>query len=145
VIKELKSNIGEGIEPERGPWCYVCGDWLPWWEHEDGCYTKEIYFADYFGFDEREHPAVSKALKKRIVQMYGRKCFACGRTLTVGEITIDHIVARSLGGTGDQVNLQVLCNKCNNAKGDTWVEEKGAVLHFPMRPVPSDAYEGVTW
>ncbi len=123
----------------------MCGGWLPWWEDEDGCYTKEVDFSDYFGFWDKEHPSASKAMRKRIIQMYGRKCFACGRELTIDEITIDHIVARSRGGTGDQVNLQVLCEKCNNVKGDTLVEKKEAVLHFPMRPVPSDAYEGVIW
>ena len=123
----------------------MCGGWLPWWEDEDGCYTKEVDFSDYFGFLDKEHPSASKAMRKRIIRMYGRKCFACGRELTVDEITIDHIVARSQSGTGDQVNLQVLCEKCNTVKGNTVVEEKEAVLHFPMRPVPSDAYEGVTW
>lgn len=145
VIEELKTDISAGVGPVQGPWCFVCGRWLPWWEDEDGCYTKEVDFADYFGFEEKESPVVSKAMRKRIVQMYGRKCFACGRTLTADEITIDHIVARSRGGAGDEVNLQVLCKECNNAKGDTLVEEKEAILHFPMRPVPSDAYEGVTW
>lgn len=145
VIEELKTDISAGVGEERGPWCFACGGWLPWWEDEDGCYTKEVDFADYFGFEEKEHPTVRKAMRKRIIQTYGRKCFACGQTLAADEITIDHIVARSRGGAGDQVNLQVLCKECNRAKDDTPVEEKEAVLHFPMRPIPSDAYEGVTW
>lgn len=145
VVEKLKVDIGEGIEPERGPWCYVCGDWLPWWENEEGCYTKEVEFAEYFGFEKKEHPDVRRAMRKLIIGMYERECFACGQKLSDDEITIDHIVARSRGGTGDQVNLQVLCEKCNNSKGDTPAKGKDAVLHFPMRPVPSDAYEGVTW
>lgn len=145
VIEKLKADIDAGVEPERGPWCFVCGERLPWWEIEDGCYTKEIDFADYFRFEGKEHPSVRKAMRNRIVKMYGRKCFACGRTLSDGEITIDHIVARSHGGTGDQVNLQVLCEACNSSKGDSAAEMKEAILHFPMRPVPSDAYEDVTW
>lgn len=145
VIEELKDDISEGVEEERGPWCFVCGNWLPWWEDEDGCYTKEVHFADYFGFEEKAHPDVRKAMKRRLIQMYGRKCFACGQTLTTDDLTIDHIVARSQGGTGDQVNLQVLCKECNSAKADIPVEGREAVLHFLMRPVPSDAYEGVTW
>jgi 5-methylcytosine-specific restriction endonuclease McrA len=141
----LKTEIDDGVGSERGPWCFVCGEWLPWWESEEGCYTKEVDFADYFAFEEKEHPAVRRTMRKHILQMYGRKCFACGKTLSDDEITIDHIVARSRGGTGDQANLQVLCGECNRTKGDTMVEESEAVLHFPMRPVPSDAYEGVTW
>ena len=84
-------------------------------------------------------------MKKRIAQMYGRKCFACGRVLTRDEFTIDHIIARSRGGSGDQINLQLLCQKCNNVKDNKVATEKELILHFPMRPVPSDAYEGVTW
>lgn len=145
VIEKLQIDIDEGIEPERGPWCYVCGDWLPWWENEEGCYTKEVEFTDYFSFEEKEHPDVRKWMKKRIIEMYGRKCFSCNKILSDDEITIDHIVARSRGGTGNQFNLQVLCEKCNNSKGDKAAVDKKAILHFPMRPVPSDDYEGVTW
>lgn len=145
VIEKLKNDISEGVEPERGPWCFICGEWIPWWENEEGCYTKEVEFADYFGFVEKENPSVPKAMRKRVVGMYGRKCFACGKALSKDEITVDHIVARSRDGTGDQVNLQVLCKKCNSSKDDTVAVDKEAVLHFPTRPVPSDAYEGVTW
>jgi len=145
VIEKLKDDIDAGIEPERGPWCHVCGEWLPWWEIEDGCYTKIVDFADYFWFEEKEQPSVRKRMRDRITKMYGRKCFACGRTLSDSEITIDHIVARSRGGKGDQVNLQVLYEVCNKEKGDSEAEVKEAILHFPTRPVPSDAYEGVTW
>jgi len=145
VIDQLKEEIEEGISEERGPLCHYCNRWLPWWEDDDGCHTETIEFADYFGFEDKESPAVSKALRKRIVKMYGRKCFACGQKLTTDEITVDHIVARSNAGTGEQINLQVLCQRCNNAKGNIQVQEREAVLHFPMRPVPSDAYEGVTW
>jgi 5-methylcytosine-specific restriction endonuclease McrA len=145
VIAELRADVSEGIGEERGPWCHECGTWLPWWEEEGGCFTKEVDFADYFGFREKENPAVSKEMRKRIIKMYGRKCFACGRKLATNGITIDHIVARSKGGTGDQINLQLLCKNCNNAKSNTQVQQKEAILHFPVRPVPSDAYEGVTW
>ncbi len=145
VIEKLKNDIGEGVGPERGPWCFICGEWIPWWDSEEGCFTEEVEFAEYFGFIERQNHSVSKAMRKSVVEIYGRKCFACGRALSKREITIDHIVARSCGGTGDQINLQVLCEKCNSSKGSTSAVHKKAVLHFPMRPVPSDAYEGVTW
>jgi hypothetical protein len=145
TIEKLKTDIMEGVESERGPWCFICGEWIPWWEKEGGCYTKEVEFAEYFGLVEKENPSISKSMRKRIVGMYGRKCFACGRALSKDEITVDHIVARSLGGSGDQVNLQVLCERCNGSKGDIVAVDKEAVLHFPMRPVPSEAYEDVTW
>lgn len=145
VVDKLKEDIDEGVGPERGPWCFVCHEWIPWWKNDEGCYIKEVDFAEYFGFQEKEEPSISKATKKRIVRMYGSRCFSCGRTLSKEEITIDHIVACLNGGTGDQVNLQILCSKCNSTKGNAVATERESVLHFPMRPVPSDAYEGVTW
>lgn len=32
-------------------------------------------------------------------------------------LTLDHIVPKSLGGTVDDSNLQILCDRCNRAKG----------------------------
>ncbi|MBI2866403.1 MAG: HNH endonuclease [Chloroflexi bacterium] len=145
VIQELKEELGEGITEERGPWCYYCHRWLPYWDDEEGCFSQQLEFTDYFGFHEKEGPAISKAMRQQIAQTYGKKCFSCGVDLKADEITIDHIVPRSLGGTGGQINLQVLCSACNNAKSSLLPETVVAVLHFPMRPVPSDAYEGVTW
>jgi len=145
VLDQLEKEIAEGVGSERGPFCHYCGIWLPYWEYEDGCFTQSIPFEDYFGFKDIEHTAVSKALRKRIAELYGQKCFSCGRKLKKAEITIDHIVDRVHGGTSELVNIQLLCDQCNNSKGDVLAQEKRAALHFPMRPVPSDAYEGVTW
>ena len=38
-------------------------------------------------------------------------------------MTIDHIVAQSLGGTDHIENLQLLCNACNSTKS-TWSQEE---------------------
>lgn len=42
-----------------------------------------------------------------------RICVTCG---TRDNLTIDHILARSLGGTNAFANLQILCDPCNFAK-----------------------------
>lgn len=41
-------------------------------------------------------------------------CVQCGAT---DALTLDHILARSLGGTNHRSNLQILCCLCNKAKG----------------------------
>ena len=54
------------------------------------------------------------ALKKRLPQV----CVYCGSTQN---LTLDHILARMLGGSNRFSNLQMLCFKCNNnkAKGES--------------------------
>jgi len=43
-------------------------------------------------------------------------CVECGAE---SDLTTDHIVPRSKGGTNDPSNLRVLCRPCNSSKGAT--------------------------
>ncbi|GEM_PF-5141750 len=45
-----------------------------------------------------------------------RECALCGRPLTPETVTIDHTVARALGGADSPDNLQAVCQRCNNLK-----------------------------
>jgi 5-methylcytosine-specific restriction endonuclease McrA len=54
-------------------------------------------------------------------------CLACGR---VSELTADHVVPLSKGGTNSVSNIQPLCRPCNNAKYTQEIDyrfDKGAV------------------
>lgn len=60
----------------------------------------------------------------RRVALYLRaelRCAACGwtaRTLRRGaRLSIDHLVAHSLGGDNADANLVILCGSCNSSKG----------------------------
>jgi 5-methylcytosine-specific restriction endonuclease McrA len=44
----------------------------------------------------------------------GAACVHCGAD---EDLTIDHIIPVAAGGTDDPANLQVLCRRCNSAKG----------------------------
>jgi 5-methylcytosine-specific restriction endonuclease McrA len=49
-----------------------------------------------------------------LLEFYGRACLACG----AGEdLSVDHIVPLSLGGSNAITNVQPLCETCNNVKG----------------------------
>jgi 5-methylcytosine-specific restriction endonuclease McrA len=43
----------------------------------------------------------------------GHRCVACGSS---ENLTVDHILARALGGSDALWNLQTLCGPCNTAK-----------------------------
>lgn len=46
------------------------------------------------------------------------KCNGCEMLFPFRNMTIDHIIPRSRGGTDDPENLQLLCAACNSMKGN---------------------------
>jgi 5-methylcytosine-specific restriction endonuclease McrA len=105
-----------------------------------------IAFSTYFGLNEvGPKRARGKAFRKWLAGLYGDKCFHCERPLTQEDLTLDHIVARAKGGQSVPSNLQVLCEKCNHRKKDNPVFTLELALDFPLRPAPSDSYEGLVW
>lgn len=44
-------------------------------------------------------------------------CNGCGTHFPFVNLTVDHIIPKSKGGTDHQENLQLLCNYCNSLKG----------------------------
>lgn len=56
----------------------------------------------------------SRTIKKLVFERDGYRCVICG---TWKDLTIDHIVPKSKGGTNDPGNLQTMCRICNSKKG----------------------------
>ena len=56
-----------------------------------------------------------RAQRERVFNRDGRCCAICGTD--EGEMHIDHIIPRKVGGTHDLDNLRVLCKSCNLRKG----------------------------
>ena len=73
--------------------------------------------------------AISDSLKSEILDHDNCRCRACGfkDRLT---LEIDHVKPRSLGGSDDLDNLQVLCSFCNNTKAN--VEIEGLAIREPL-------------
>lgn len=61
---------------------------------------------------------VPGTLRNRVLQEADGRCELCGATKKERPLDIDHIVPRSKGGKNTYDNLQVLCSKCNRAKGN---------------------------
>ena len=57
--------------------------------------------------------------------LYGQQegnCAGCNTHFEARIIEVDHIIARSKGGTDHIENLQLLCASCNRIKGDRGME-----------------------
>lgn len=54
-----------------------------------------------------------------VVGQYGGACLRCG---SQSNITIDHIIPISRGGTHTKDNVQPLCKKCNSSKHDNTID-----------------------
>lgn len=48
-----------------------------------------------------------------LFELYGQRCMKCGET---DDLTVDHVIPRSKGGSDLANNLQVLCRACNSSK-----------------------------
>ena len=63
--------------------------------------------------------------------LYGKQegvCIGCKIMFPFKNMTIDHIVPQSKGGSDHIDNLQLLCNACNSMKGSKSQEEFLAAL-----------------
>ena len=56
--------------------------------------------------------------KKALYGEQGGSCNGCNEHFKPRNLTIDHIIPRSKGGTDHISNLQLLCGYCNPVKGD---------------------------
>ena len=57
---------------------------------------------------------ISHATRKQVFERDKYRCVYCGTHL---DLTIDHIVAESKGGSHELDNFQTLCRSCNSMKG----------------------------
>lgn len=71
--------------------------------------------------------------RKNLLRRDNNTCQYCGKKST--NLTIDHVVPRSRGGTDCWENLVAACVRCNNVKGNRTPEEaKMGLLKKPTRP-----------
>ena len=65
----------------------------------------------------RRRGKISKTKREFIYKRDGYKCVRCGED-DRAELTLDHIVPVSRGGTERNSNLQTMCRHCNGLKAD---------------------------
>lgn len=65
----------------------------------------------------------------------GNRCQYCGRRFSSSELSLDHVVPRSRGGTNTWENIVCACLRCNVRKGGRTPEEAGMhLIRAPVRP-----------
>jgi 5-methylcytosine-specific restriction endonuclease McrA len=68
----------------------------------------------------KEAGKLSKESVDLMFLIFGRNCLKCGNT---NDLTVDHIVPLSRGGSNYIYNLQPLCKRCNSIKGNRNCED----------------------
>lgn len=84
----------------------------------------------------RPRPTV-KLTRREVFRRDAHTCQYCGRT--GGEMTIDHIFPRRLGGRQTWTNVVTACAACNHRKGGRTLEESGMTLLRPPKEPPASA------
>lgn len=73
--------------------------------------------------------------RRAILARDGHTCQYCRRPGRGTQMTVDHVVPRSLGGTATWDNLVAACAPCNRRKGNRRPEDAGMTLvELPARP-----------
>lgn len=55
--------------------------------------------------------------------VFERDGYACRRCSSMEDLSLDHVIPSSRGGSDDESNLQTLCMRCNISKGARLPEE----------------------
>ena len=74
---------------------------------------------------------IMKPARNAIYKRDGHKCQYCGSTKS---LTIDHVLAKSRGGTDTWDNMVACCSSCNTKKGSKTLEQAG--MKLLKKPAP---------
>src|SRR5262245_21767086 len=56
--------------------------------------------------------------RKNILLRHQYTCQYCGKVFDPSELTLDHVIPKSRGGSSNWDNLVACCKRCNNRKGN---------------------------
>ena len=77
----------------------------------------------------------NRSARLRLWNSGHKYCAYCGVPVTINKernlnhlLTIDHILPRVKGGITKEDNILVACNRCNNAKGDSYFNQSHCTL-----------------
>ena len=83
----------------------------------------------------RRIPHQTRALSRKNILMRDRyTCQYCLKVLPAAELTLDHVIPRSRGGSSTWENLVACCHPCNRRKGNHLLHETDMKLFKEPRP-----------
>jgi 5-methylcytosine-specific restriction endonuclease McrA len=76
---------------------------------------------EFYSLEEFIKREKAKARRLRKTRWWRRQvergiCYYCGRRVPASELTMDHKIPLSRGGTSDKSNIVPACKECNNKK-----------------------------
>jgi 5-methylcytosine-specific restriction endonuclease McrA len=79
--------------------------------------------------------ATIKFNRKNIFARDKNRCQYCGKKVPTSELSLDHVIPRTQGGTSNWKNIVCACTNCNKHKGGRRPEEAGMKLICkPIKP-----------
>ena len=79
--------------------------------------------------------ATIKFNRKNIFARDKNRCQYCGKKVPTSELSLDHVIPRTQGGTSNWKNIVCACTNCNKRKGGRRPEEAGMKLICkPVKP-----------
>jgi len=86
----------------------------------------------------RRRPSFAFPSKRNILVRDGFACAYCGKPLTMGTVTREHVVPTCRGGKDALTNVVSACWQCNNRKGDKTPSEAGMTLRVKPRELTAE-------
>ena len=93
-------------------------------------YTKSARIRYGIATADRRH---LQYIRQRLIAEHGMVCALCGKPIESGdELTVDHIVPRTMGGATTYGNCQLAHESCNSRKGDKYIASETAGTQTEM-------------
>ncbi len=91
-------------------------------------------------FDKFRKPEVVFS-RRNLFRRDRNTCQYCGTRCSTEDLSIDHVIPRSLGGVSSWTNCVVACLPCNAQKGHRTLDKAGMRLpRIPKKPEPRMAF-----
>ncbi len=78
----------------------------------------------------------NNSIKLRLLWENGKRCAICGKKIeSIEDLTVDHIVPISKGGSRTISNCQLAHKSCNSRKNDTMPDKYEKLLKYNKRRI----------